>query len=458
MKWVEMLIDHPTFGVKGLKKELADKDADTLIAAGVAKSCEKPEGQPSPEALAAATEIKKYCDAEIQKGIETFREEQKQNNLTITKHFGANVPATAKDAAVEKRFGFKSMGEYFHAVEKAYTPGGTVDERLTKPLEINGKTVQGLNTYVGSEGGYLVPQEFSLAVMEYAFKDAPFASRCDQRTISGGSLTLNALDESDRATGSRRGGVRGYWLEEGDEFTKSKPKFRRLKLNPHKIGVFYYATQEEMDDATGSQLESKLAQYAGEEIRWMVNEAIFTGNGVGKPLGILNAPCLVTVAAEGGQTADTINYLNVKKMYYRMMPDSLPNAAWFININCFSSLMDMAWPTASGTVPVFVSGGQYPSVAGAPFGTLFGRPIIVTEHNETLGDVGDIVFADMSQYILGIKSGVQAAMSMHVAFTSEQLCWRFSYRVDGQPWMNSALTPAKGTANTLSPFVALAAR
>jgi HK97 family phage major capsid protein len=105
-----------------------------------------------------------------------------------------------------------------------------------------------------------------------------------------------------------------------------------------------------------------------------------------------------------------------------------------------------------------MSGSQFPNAAEAPFGTLLGRPVEVTEHNETLGTTGDIVFADMSQYALAVRGGIKSAFSMHVAFTSEQNCWRFSYRVDGQPYMNKVLTPAKGTSNTLAPFVKLDTR
>jgi HK97 family phage major capsid protein len=277
--------------------------------------------------------------------------------------------------------------------------------------------------------------------------------------MSGGSLTINAVDENDRATGSRRGGVRGYWLDEGDAFTKSKPKFRQITLKPHKLGVFYYATEEELSDAAfGYNIESKLAQYAGEEIRWLVNEAVFAGNGVNKPLGVLNAPCTVSVAKETSQTAATINFVNIHKMYVRMLPDCLSRARWYINQDCLSQLFKLAWPDAAGTYPIYMSGSQFPNAAEAPFGTLLGRPVEVTEHNETLGTTGDIVFADMSQYALAVRGGIKSAFSMHVAFTSEQNCWRFSYRVDGQPYMNKVLTPAKGTSNTLAPFVKLDTR
>jgi HK97 family phage major capsid protein len=84
-------------------------------------------------------------------------------------------------------------------------------------------------------------------------------------------------------------------------------------------------------------------------------------------------------------------------------------------------------------------------------------PVIPVEYASTLGVKGDIVLADLSQYLLIDKGGMQSAASMHVRFLNDEMCFRVTYRVDGQPTWNKDLTPFKGT-NTLSPFVTLAAR
>jgi HK97 family phage major capsid protein len=461
-KWVELLSDHPTHGAKGKRFELPEKDADTLIAAGVAKACEKPEGEPTPEAKELAERLLKSVKAEVgalkSEIITELKNETKTGFAGITKSFGSLAnPATAKDAATEARFGFKSVTEFFHAVHKG-SPSkdgapipANADERLIK-------AAQGLNTNVGVDGGYLVPMEFSNRVLEHAWKESPLVGGTDQYTVSGNSVEFTALKESSRATGSRRGGMRSYWLSEADQFTKSKPTFRKFTVKPHKLGVFSYATEEQMNDTGfGFGLESKLAQYAGEEIRFQVADAVYRGDGVGKPLGILNAACTVSVAAEGGQTADTINFVNIYKMYQRMLPDSLGAAFWVTNIECLSQFLVMKWPDASGTLPAWLPSAQAPAALNAPAGTLMGRPLYIIEHASAIGDLGDIAFIDPRHYVLATKGGVNSAMSIHVRFDYEEICWRFSFRVDGQPWLESAITPYKG-GSSLSPFVTLAAR
>jgi HK97 family phage major capsid protein len=82
--------------------------------------------------------------------------------------------------------------------------------------------------------------------------------------------------------------------------------------------------------------------------------------------------------------------------------------------------------------------------------------VVETEFNATLGTVGDIVLADMSQYAM-IEKDVQAASSIHVQFITDQVAYRFVFRADGRPKIAAPLTPYKGSG-TLSPFVTLATR
>jgi len=123
---------------------------------------------------------------------------------------------------------------------------------------------------------------------------------------------------------------------------------------------------------------------------------------------------------------------------------------------CLPQLYTMSIAVGTGGQLVFVPPG---GLSGAPYGSLLGRPVIPIEQASALGDVGDIILADLNGYILAQKGGVQADVSIHVEFVSDQQVFRFIMRIDGQPVRASALTPYKGGANaTQSHFVALEAR
>jgi len=70
---------------------------------------------------------------------------------------------------------------------------------------------------------------------------------------------------------------------------------------------------------------------------------------------------------------------------------------------------------------------------------------------------GDVILADMSQYITANKGDINEAMSIHVNFLYDQETFRFLYYFDGQPRWSSAITPYKGSATT-GPFITTAAR
>jgi HK97 family phage major capsid protein len=216
------------------------------------------------------------------------------------------------------------------------------------------------------------------------------------------------------------------------------------------VAALGYMTDELVADAAalGGELQAMFV----EELQFQTEDSVFRGTGAGQPLGFLAAPCLVSQAAEGGQTADTINGTNIVKMWARMPARSKRNAVWLVNTECGPQLDALVFPTASTEVAArFVNYG--------PDGVLSikGRPVIECEYSAAIGDLGDIVLVDLSRYRLIRKGGVDQASSMHVRFTQGEQTFRATYRVDGQPVPRSALTPYKGSA-TLSPFVALAAR
>jgi len=307
---------------------------------------------------------------------------------------------------------------------------------------------------VPADGGFLVHPDFSSKLLARAYGNGELAKRCDRYPIESNSIRLPASAETSRVTGSRWGGVQAFWEGESDTPTSTHPATRRIELTLKKLIGLCYTTDELLEDA--SVLAKFVMDAFSDEIAFRVDDAIISGNGAVQMLGILNSPALVTVDAEGGQAADTIIYENILAMWSRLWGRSRKNCAWFINQDAEPQLYSMSLAVGAAGVPVFLPAS---GASGLPYSTLFGRPVIPIEQASTVGTVGDIILADMSQYLLADKKGgVKSDRSIHVKFETDETAFRFVYRVDGQPWWNSALTPASGTANTQSPFVALAAR
>lgn len=347
---------------------------------------------------------------------------------------------------------FATLGDQLKAIARASLAANAgqvdMDSRLMR-------APTGAGEVDATGGGFLVQSDFAQAIFMLSHSMGDILSRVGKTPISSTSngLKVKAIDETSRATGSRWGGVQSFWVGEGQTPQSTRPKFREVEFSLKKLMSVAYVTDELLQDSTA--LTSIFSTAFAEEIMFMTEDSIWEGTGVGQPLGIIKSPARVTVAKETGQAAGTIVLANIQKMWSQCWIRSRKNAVWTINQEIEPQLFQLNQPvsTAGGQVVFMPPGG----VSDAPYATLFGRPIIPTEYNAALGTEGDIALVDFSQYQLVDKGGINAQTSMHVAFLTDEMVFRITYRVDGRPMWYAPLTPFKGST-AKSPFVTLQSR
>lgn len=311
------------------------------------------------------------------------------------------------------------------------------------------------NTYsekVPSEGGFLVPEEFRSTILRLAMEGAVVRPRATIIPMGSPRVNIPCIDETSRVS-SVFGGVVVYRTEEGAELTESSASFASVKLDVTKQTALSHVPNELIRDwgAFGAFMDATLpaAMAFSEDIDYI------SGNGVGGPLGGLNAAntALIAVSGESAQAVSTIVWENVIKMYARMLPSSLGTAVWIASPDTFAELATMALTVGTGGSAVWLTDGR-----GAPVLTLLGRPVIMSEKAPAaLGTQGDLSFVDWGMYLVGDYQMMTIDSSPHVKFTSDKTTFRAIARNDGQPWLKSPLTPHNNSA-TLSPFVTLATR
>jgi len=348
---------------------------------------------------------------------------------------------------------FGNFGEMLVAVKNFYSPNGRFDNRLM-PERIQ-DVATGMSVTVSSDGGFMVGAENESMLMTEIMEQSQVYPRITKLPVAENrnGTTLPALAETSRADGSRFGGVLAYWTPEAGTATTTKPKIREIDIKLSKLLAFCYMTDELMADAR--TLEAFVRKAYGAEMAYKLDDAIINGDGKGIPLGILNSASLISVTKEAGQAADTVVYENIIKMWSRLRARSKPRSVWLINQEVEPELFSMTMTVGAGGVPVYMPAG---GISGAPHGTLFGRPVITIEQCPKLGDVGDVILADLSDYIGIDKGGLATDSSIHVQFAYDESCFRFRYRFNGLPYSNSALTSAKNSSFTTSPYITIAAR
>jgi len=370
--------------------------------------------------------------------------EAKEKLATMSASANAPVRKTASEPVArvevqasrqEKLGGFKSVGEFLSAVKGEAT--GKKDKRFENTLfERNGE-----------DGGFLVPEEMMTTITKKLATEESLLSKTTQFAVSGNSLTF-PTDESQ----PWNSGVEAYWLAEGAAYTSSKGKVGMASLKLNKLGALIKISDELAEDSVA--LESFMLAKAPEAIMHKINSAIISGNGVGKPMGILNSGFKITAAKESGQAADTIVAKNVIKMYSKMIPSARAGAAWYVNAGCEEQLRTMK--DDLGNFIYLAPGSQ---LNQSPYGQLLGLPVIpMIGSLPQLGDEGDIALVNFSYYYTILKSsGMKQSISSHLYFDRDVQAYKFTMRIDGNcPFKSPVETEFGG--HQMSAIVTLEAR
>lgn len=343
----------------------------------------------------------------------------------------------------DPRHGFASFGEFAQQVRAAGGRNAQPDERLL--IGAAAPTTFG-NESTGADGGFLVPPEFSTEIFRHSLEEDALVPLTDNVDVMGNSMVF----PRDETTPWGTDGVRVYWAAEAAAATATKPKMGTSTLRLNKLMGLVPLTDELMADARA--LGSYLAPKLSDSMRWKTNEAILFGAGNGVPLGAFSSDAVVTVSKEAGQATLTLVPMNIFKMIARLPPGSFPRSQWIMNNDVLPFLLGLTL----GNVPIYIPANQ--GVQGAPYGTLMGRPIMISQHAKSFTNLGDIMLFDPKSYRTITKAeGMVTATSVHLYFDADATAMRVTFRVDGAPKLLNPINPANGS-NQLSPFVQLEAR
>ncbi|RLV66347.1 phage major capsid protein, HK97 family [Streptomyces sp. CBMAI 2042] len=431
-----------------LKEVMASKDSltDFITAYG-----EGQQGQ--------GTDLQRQVDEAVQAGFADFLRENGAENVKrpdLAAHTPdpyAAVSAQAKSKGLYNKAAigakadglFESSGDYFHAIWRG---NGSRD---TAEAQAKLATLKNFSSDVPADGGFLIPEVLRSELLKVALESAVVRPRARVIPMETLRVPFPAIDSTSNVS-SVYGGITTYWTEEGGKLTGSKPKFGRVILDAKKLTAYTEIPNELLTDSLIS-LTAFVDEAFPEALAFAEDQAFLVGDGVGKPLGILNGNAAISVTRT---TSSKIEFLDVINMYARMLPQSIARAVWLAPPNAFPQLAQMAMTRGTDGIAspaMWMTGGQ--AIDGPPL-TLMGRPVIFTEKVPALGGAGDLSLVDFGFYLLGDRQAMQAKQSDDFKFDTDEVAFRVIERVDGRPWLQNAITPANG-GDSLSPIVKLAA-
>ena len=275
------------------------------------------------------------------------------------------------------------------------------------------QVLNALSEGIETEGGYLVPDEFERTLVESLEEENMFRGMAHIIHTSSGDRKIPVVATKGTA----------FWIDEGEEYTESDDKFSQVIIGAYKVGTLMKVSEELLNDSA-FDLPAYIAREFARRIGAKEEEAFFTGDGSGKPLGVLAASggADVGVTAASG-TAVTVD--EVMDLFYSLKSPYRKNATFVLNDATVKELRKLK----DGT-------GQYlwqPSlVAGTP-DTILGRPVKTSAYMPTVATGNkSIAFGDFSYYWIADRQGRSFKRLNELYATSGQVGFIGSQRVDGR--------------------------
>lgn len=409
----------------------------------------------------AAPQFGAELKAEVQRALAEYIKENREKgtapvDLRSDLNLGPRNSAVRNAAYNPQAPGAKCDGTYTNIGDMAID---VMRSRREGNAPVNSKAWQKVlevtNAYSENDpstGGFLVPEEMRSELLQISLEQSVVRQRATVITMGSLSTKIPFVDSTTNV-GSVFGGMQFYWVGESASITPTEAKFGNVKLEANKLVGGARVPNELWADAPALRTWLDVAAPMG--INFYEDNSFMNGNGADQPLGILNSEALIQFDRT---TLDTLVPADIYGMYARMLPQSLGSAVWLVNQTLLPKLFGMQTivQNVAGTENV---GGGFPlgimNIAGQPFMSLLGRPLIVTEKIPALANNGgnDICFVDWKYYLVGDRQAVSMDFSEHSRFMNDETEMRIIERVDGRPWVQSALTPLNG--DTVSPYIGI---
>ena len=264
-----------------------------------------------------------------------------------------------------------------------------------------------------SEGGYLVPDEYERTLVEALEEENIFRQLAKIIQTSSGDRKIPVVATKGTAS----------WIDEEGAYLESDDSFGQVSIGAYKLGTMIKVSEELLNDSV-FDLESYISREFARRIGAKEEESFFTGDGTGKPLGVLaetgGAEVGVTAASATAITADELIDL-----FYSLKAPYRRNAVWVLNDSTIKAIRKLK-----------DNQGQYlwqPSLtAGAP-DLLIGKPVRTSAYMPAIAaDAKSIAFGDFSYYWIADRQGRSFKRLNELYAATGQVGFLASQRVDGK--------------------------
>jgi len=264
-----------------------------------------------------------------------------------------------------------------------------------------------------SEGGYLVPDEFEKTLVQKLTVANVLRPLCHVIQTSYGDRKIPVVASKGTAD----------WVDEEGTYPLSDDTFSQVVLGAYKLATMIKVSEELLSDSV-FDIEGYVSDQFGKRIGDKEEDAFLTGNGVSKPIGILNttggAEVGVTTAGAAAITGDELIDL-----VYSLRAPYRKSAVFVLNdttVKLLRKLKD--------------GDGQYlwrPGITENAPDTILGHRIVTSEFMPGVAAGNkSIAFGDFSFYWIADRQGRTFKRLNELYATTGQVGFLASQRLDGK--------------------------
>ena len=256
------------------------------------------------------------------------------------------------------------------------------------------RTCQKASTMVSTSdplGGYTIPEDFRLPMLDLPTEMSHIMPRATVIPCPTGEVTMPKAKQTDA---NEYGGMVGEWIAEAGEKPKTDTRFEQIKIAAHEYAM-HTQISIRLLNRSAIAMENWLATTGRKVCLDAMDTAFINGDGVGKPLGILNTDGIREVKR---QTAGTVVRKDMVNLKYKLQPYHRAGAVYVMEDGVCQALENLEDNEGR---PLFTA-----STMSGLFDRLGGYPYVSTTRNPSIGTDGDVFFCDLSEYYVPMEQDI----------------------------------------------------
>ena len=284
--------------------------------------------------------------------------------------------------------------------------------RNVRSKSISHEVFNALQVGTDSEGGYLAPDEYQRTLIQALEEQNIFRKLA--HVISTGSGERKIPIVASKGTAA--------WIDEEAQYPESDDAFGMVSIGAYKLATMIKVSEELLNDSV-FDVPAYIAKEFARRIGAAEEEAFFTGDGKGKPTGILSAGGAEVGVTAASATAITMD--EVMDLFYSLRAPYRRNAVFIMNDSSVKALRKLK-----------TQNGDYiwqPSVQVGEPDKLLGRPIYTSSYMPSLeAGAKGILFGDLGYYWVADRQGRSFRRLNELYAPTGQVGFLSSERVDGK--------------------------